>query len=62
MDKLTPTENALLAHALTNNDGTVSGPTCCGQPMKDDGGCSEGCCDDYTCEVCGKSIRVGWPD
>lgn len=42
--------------------GRVTGPWHCGQPMDDDGGCSEGCCDDYKCGVCGKRIRVEWPD
>lgn len=48
--------------AQINKDGTVSGPGCCGVKMVDDGGCAEGCCDDYRCTVCGKTIRVEWPD
>lgn len=54
-------ENAVLAQSLTNKDGSVSAPLCCGVPMKDDGGCSEGCCDDFKCGVCGKRLRIGWP-
>ncbi len=44
------------------DDGSVTRPSCCGQPMTDDGDCGHGCCDDYRCDVCGKSIRVEWPD
>lgn len=51
-----------LAQALINPDGSVRGPRCCGQPMADDGGCSTGCCDDFKCDVCGKTLRVEWPD
>ncbi len=43
-------------------NGVVNTPTCCGQKMKDDGGCSEGCCDDWKCEKCGKEIRVECAD
>lgn len=56
------TEGALLGVSLDNGDGTVRGPTCCGKKMVDDGGCSEGCCDDFKCTVCGKNIRVEWGD
>jgi hypothetical protein len=42
--------------------GSVSGPVCCGERMDDDGGCREGCCDDYRCARCGQSFRVEWPD
>jgi len=42
--------------------GNVTGPKCCGAPMKADGGCSEGCCDDYRCETCGYRVRIEWPD
>lgn len=42
--------------------GHVRGPRCCGAPMKDAGGCSEGCCDDYRCTVCGYKVRIEWPD
>lgn len=28
----------------------------------DDGGCSEGCCDDYKCIHCGKCYRIEAPD
>ena len=58
----TPFESAVLAHSLDNGDGTVSTPICCGHKMLDDGGCSDGCCDDYRCEHCGKKIRVEWGD
>lgn len=44
------------------NGGTVIGPRCCGENMKDDGGCSEGCCDDYKCDKCGYQVRIEWPD
>lgn len=47
--------------AIINADGGVTSPRCCHEPMKDDGGCAEGCCDDYKCEVCGKRIRIEWP-
>lgn len=47
---------------LINQDGSVGGPVCCGAKMADDGGCSEGCCDDFKCEICCKRIRVEWPD
>lgn len=43
-------------------NGHVRGPECCGKPMEDDGGCSEGCCDDYRCAICGHEVRVEWPD
>lgn len=48
--------------AKINDDGSVSGPGCCHQLMEQDGGCREGCCDDYKCAVCGKRLRVEWPD
>ncbi len=48
--------------ARENADGTVSGPKCCGHEMKDDGGCSTGCCDDFRCETCGHTVRIEWPD
>lgn len=54
--------NAILAQSLTNEDGSVSAPKCCGVRMADDGGCSEGCCDDFKCTVCGKTLRIAWPD
>ena len=50
------------SQAQISEDGKVTAPRCCYQPMADNGGCAEGCCDDYKCEVCGKSIRVEWPD
>ena len=43
-------------------NGTFRGPMCCGVRMKDDGGCSEGCCDDWLCQVCGKEVRTEAPD
>ncbi len=42
--------------------GNTMAPRCCGQPMKDDGECDVGCCDDYRCEICSKRVRVEWPD
>lgn len=62
MPQLTELENMVLADSLTNADGAVSSPMCCSQPMKDDGGCGQGCCDDYRCAVCGETIRIEWPD
>jgi hypothetical protein len=59
---MTELENALLAQALTNADGSVSAPSCCGVPMADDGGCALGCCDDYVCRICGRTLRIEWPD
>lgn len=55
-------DKALLAQSLTGDDGSIRAPACCGQPMADDGGCAEGCCDDYRCETCGERLRVEWPD
>jgi tRNA(Ile2) C34 agmatinyltransferase TiaS len=37
-------------------------PVCCGEQMQDDGGCAQGCCDDFKCLKCGKRIRIEWPD
>ena len=51
-----------LTTAQIGEGGHVTGPTCCGQKMKDDGGCSDGCCDDYVCTTCGRQVRVAWPD
>lgn len=48
--------------AKINENGTLSGPRCCGQPMLDDGGCSDGCCDDYKCAACGHTVRIERPD
>lgn len=48
------------AQVLPN--GSVTGPRCCGQKMADDGGCSDGCCDDYKCSTCGHTVRIEWPD
>lgn len=47
--------------AQVNTDGSVKGPQCCGLAMEDNGGCSEGCCDDYKCSVCGHKVRIEWP-
>ena len=55
-------ENAILAQSLTDQNGQVHAPLCCDTIMVDDGGCSNGCCDDYRCERCGKRIRIQWPD
>ena len=52
------TRTASYVPAKVNDDGSVSGPQCCGQEMADDGGCSQGCCDDYKCEVCGHTVRI----
>lgn len=62
MAQMSEFENALLAQALTDADGSVSAPTCCGVKMVDDGGCGQGCCDDYKCSVCGETVRIEWPD
>ncbi len=43
-------------------DGKCVGPKCCGEKMVDDGGCLEGCCDDYKCLKCGHTVRIEWPD
>lgn len=43
-------------------NGTMRAPMCCGQKMKDDGGCGDGCCDDWKCSVCGRRIRTEAPD
>ncbi len=48
--------------AMLLPNGHVTGPECHGQPMKDVGGCCEGCCDDYQCEICGFQARIKWPD
>lgn len=48
--------------AQIHSDGSVSGPQCCGVRMASDGGCSEGCCDDYRCTTCGHTVRIEWPD
>lgn len=39
-------------------------PDCpkCGGKTKDDGECSEGCCDYRKCEACGYRYRIEWPD
>lgn len=50
------------AQGMFCDDGSVRAPICCGKRMKADGGCSEGCCDDFKCEACGKRTRVEWPD
>lgn len=48
------------AGLLINNQCQT--PECCGEKMQDDGGCAEGCCDDFKCSKCGKQVRVEWPD
>ncbi len=40
----------------------VFSPICCVQRMKSTGTCSDGCCDDWRCEVCGKKVRTEAPD
>lgn len=62
MNKQIEFEKAVISHSLINDDGTVRAPTHCGVSMLDDGGCSDGCCDDYKCSVCGFKQRVEWPD
>ena len=56
------TRPAGYAPAKVLDGGSVQGPRCCGVPMADDGGCSEGCCDDYRCTACGYTVRIEWPD
>lgn len=56
------TERQILFGDAFVNNGVVSTPVCCGQKMKDDGGCSEGCCDDFKCEICNKRIRLEYGD
>lgn len=48
--------------ARVGDVGHIIGPRCCGIPMADVGGCSEGCCDDYQCSICGYKVRIEWPD
>lgn len=48
--------------ASVDEKGVTTGPRCCDTKMKDVGGCSEGCCDDYRCETCGYKVRIEWPD
>ena len=48
--------------ASCDEKGNCTGPSCCGQKMKDVGSCSSGCCDDYECEICGYDVRIEWPD
>lgn len=57
-----PLDSPLLPFALLGEGAHVRAPRCCGQPMADDGNCGQGCCDDYCCAVCGKAVRVEWPD
>lgn len=59
---MTELEQLILGHNSLQLDGTIIGPTCCGEKMKDNGGCSDGCCDDYKCEKCGKKIRLTYGD
>jgi transposase-like protein len=37
-------------------------PKCGSRELKDNGGCAEGCCDDYVCKSCGYAFRIEWPD
>lgn len=48
--------------ARINEDLRVCAPRCHGERMLDDGGCLEGCCDDYKCAECEFTIRIEWPD
>lgn len=48
--------------ASIDEKGVVQSPRCCGSDMKDNGGCSTGCCDDFKCETCGHTVRIEWPD
>lgn len=48
--------------ASETSEGVCLPPQCCGGYMADDGGCSEGCCDDYKCLTCGYRVRIEWPD
>lgn len=59
-ERSTAPEGYRPAQVLEN--GHVKGPECCGQSMADDGGCSDGCCDDYRCSICGHTVRIEWPD
>ena len=37
-------------------------PKCGSRSLKDNGGCKEGCCDDYVCNDCELHFRIEWPD
>lgn len=52
------TERTVLPGDPFAPNGIVNSPVCCGEEMDDDGGCSEGCCDDFKCKRCGKRIRL----
>lgn len=48
--------------AYIDEMGNCHGPQCCGQEMKDAGGCSAGCCDYFKCDKCGHFAKIEWPD
>ena len=45
-----------------DDNGNMHSPMCCGKKMDSDGGCSDGCCDDWKCKVCGRRLRTEAPD
>lgn len=49
-------------HGYVSEEGVTSPPFCCTGYMVDDGDCDCGCCDDYLCNVCGRQVRIEWPD
>lgn len=49
-------------HGYISEEGVVSAPWCCTGPMQDDGDCECGCCDDFICTICGRTVRIEWPD
>lgn len=56
-------EVIMFAPGVYHANGTVHAPRCsCGTQMVGDGGCNEGCCDDWKCPGCGKLIRTEAPD
>lgn len=57
-------ETDMLRHDIYGSNGVMYAPKCkkCGEEMKGDGGCSEGCCDDWLCPKCGYRFRSEAPD
>ena len=48
---------------VSNNNGYITTKSCTtGKPLIDEGGCSDGCCDYYTCPDCGKYIKICYED